>query len=177
MKIVGETNLPIVEDEIQFIGKLFALEDKPDLFNYRLFVGQVEETFGPRNLHRDPRATGKCRAAFIPDPSLRTQPISSEESSKCQQIIDRMHKYVTTRRMEIRQQFEDYDKFPHRNYITRAQFRQCIGRLGLSTDETELNILCKKYRCTDLDEMNYRAFCSDIGGYYDYNEQEIEWGV
>ena len=109
--------------------------------------------------------SGKYRAAFIQDPSLRTQPISSEESSKCQQIIDRMHQYVTTRRMEIRQQFEDYDKFPHRNYITRAQFRQRIGRLGLSTDET------------DLDEMNYRAFCSDIGGYYDYNEQEIEWGV
>ena len=173
--VVGETNLPIVEDEIQFIGKLFAIEGKPDLFNYRLFVNQVDEIFGPRELHRDPHASGTCRAAYIPDPSLRTTMISNEESRKCDAIIARMHKFVTTRRMEVRQEFEDYDKKPRRNYITRAQFRQCIGRLGLTSDEKELDILCKRYKCTDLDEMNYHAFCNDIGGYQNYDDQGIEW--
>ena len=73
-----------------------------------------------------------------------------------------MANFVATRRMEVRQQFEDYDKRPRRNYITKAQFKQCIGRLGLSSDENELELLCKRYRCTDLDEQNYHAFCNDI---------------
>ena len=163
--VVGETDLPIGEDEIQFIGKLFALEKKPDLFNYRYFVEQVNEIFGPLELHRSPRANPNCRAALIPDPSLRVQPITDDEQILINQVLNRMRNYIMTRRMEIRQQFEDYDRLPKRKYITKSQFKQCIGRLSVPTTEKELELLCKRYKCTDLDEVNYIAFVADVGGY------------
>ncbi|KAK8899790.1 hypothetical protein M9Y10_002112 [Tritrichomonas musculus] len=160
--VVGQLDLPIVEDEIQFIGKLFALESKPDLFNYRLFCQQVDAVFGITDLHKTPTVDGACRASYLPDPSETLSRIDQKEQAQINRIIDRMANFVATRRMEVRQQFEDYDKRPRRNYITKAQFKQCIGRLGLSSDENELELLCKRYKCTDLDEQNYHAFCNDI---------------
>jgi hypothetical protein len=73
-----------------------------------------------------------------------------------------MHNDVVTKRMNIEEQFMDYDRAPRKNYITKQQFKQCIARLGLSTNPREFDVLCKKYRCTDLDDMNYNAFCNDI---------------
>lgn len=172
--VVGETNLPIVEDEIQFIGKMFAVEGHSDLFNYRDFLDIVDQIFYTKDLHRNPTMRPNETVSFIPDPSVSTSVIPPADEYRAAAIIERMRNFVTTRRMEIRQQFEDYDKAPPRNYITRAQFRQCIGRLGLTSDSNELDILCKKYRCTELDEMNYRAFCTDVGGYLDYHEQQLQ---
>ena len=79
---------------------------------------------------------------------------------------------VRMRRMNIKDQFEDYDRYPHKNYITKQQFKQCIARLGLSSDPKEFEILCKKYKCTDLDDMNYHAFVNDIDVEVKSN---IEW--
>ena len=160
--VVGQLELPIVEDEIQFIGKLFALEKKPDLFNYRLFCQQIDRIFGINDLHKTPSVDGTCRASYIPDPSLRLSDITPAEQAEINNIINRMAHFVATRRMEVRQQFYDFDRYPHRNYITKAQFKQCIGRLGLSSDDRELELLCKRYKSTDLDEQNYHAFCDDI---------------
>jgi Ca2+-binding EF-hand superfamily protein len=160
--VVGQLDLPLTEDEIQFTGKLFVLEGKPDLLNYRLFCDQVNEVFGVTELHRTPSKDGVCRATYLPDPSLRVNDVVDQESQRIDAIIKRMQRFVSTRRVAVRQQFDDYDRAPHRNFITKAQFKQCIGRLGLSSDDDEMELLCKRYRCTDLDEQNYHAFCKDI---------------
>jgi Ca2+-binding EF-hand superfamily protein len=160
--VVGQLDLPMSEDEIQFTSKLFALEAKPDLVNYRLFCQQINDIFGVTELHRTPSHDGICRAAYLPDPSLRLNEMEGNDRAAVERIIQRMQYFVSTRRINVRQQFEDYDRAPHRNYITKTQFRQCIGRLGLTNDQGELELLCKKYRCTDLDEQNYNAFCNDV---------------
>jgi Ca2+-binding EF-hand superfamily protein len=160
--VIGQLDLPLSEDEIQFVGKLFALETKKDLFNYRLFCDQINKIFGVSALHRTPSRDGICRASYLPDPSMRLNEMETEERLRVDKLIKRMQQYVSTRRVEVRQQFEDYDKAPHRNYVTKAQFKQCVGRLGLTNDDTELELLCKRYRCTGLDEQNYNAFCNNI---------------
>jgi len=169
--VIGEIDIPLSEDEIQFVIRMFSFEKQPDLFNYREFCDQVDTVFGKKNLHRDPHASASCIASNF---SKETESLSQIENEEIIKVLSRMRNRVTTRRMEILHQFEDYDKSPHRNFITKAQFRQCIGRLGLSSDEKELNLLCKKYKCTDLDEMDYQAFCNDVGGFVEYSNQLIE---
>jgi Ca2+-binding EF-hand superfamily protein len=160
--VAGQLDLPLSEDELQFVSKLFALESKPDLFNYKLFCDQINEIFGVPKLHRTPSRDATCRAAYLPDPSTRLNEMSPEAQRKVDKIIQRMQHFVSTRRVECRHQFDDYDKAPHRNYVTKAQFKQCVGRLGLTNDDEELELLCQRYRCTDLDEQNYLAFVNDI---------------
>ena len=160
--VVGEIDMPLTEDEMQFVGKLFALQDKPDLFNYRLLCEQINQVFGVKDLHRTPSHDATCRAAYLPDPSLTTTEVNSQERQAVDRIIQRMQRYISTRRQEVRAEFQDYDRVPHKNYITKTQFKRCISRLNLSTDENELELLARRYRCTDLDECNYNAFCNDI---------------
>jgi Ca2+-binding EF-hand superfamily protein len=160
--VVGQLDFPLTEDDIQFTTKLFACEDKPDLVNYRLMCEQINEIFGVGDLHRTPSKDATCRASHLPDPSLRLTDLDPGVKEKIRTIVDRMAKFVSTRRMEVRQQFEDYDRAPKKNYITKAQFKQGIARLGLSSNEDELELLCLRYKCTELDEQNYHAFCNDI---------------
>jgi Ca2+-binding EF-hand superfamily protein len=160
--VVGQLDLPMCEDEIQFVSKLFALENKSDLVNWRYFCEQIDDIFGATKLHRTPSRDANCRAAYLPDPSLRMTDVNARERELVDTLIKRMQRQVAMRRMEVRQQFDDYDRRPHRNFITKAQFKQCVGRLGLTRDENEMELLCKRYKCTDLDEQNYHAFCNDV---------------
>jgi Ca2+-binding EF-hand superfamily protein len=166
--VVGQLDLPVSEDEIQFTTKLFALEVQPDLVNYRLFCQQIEEVFGVSDLHRTPSKDGTCRASYLPDPSLRLTEVTGEKKAKVDAVIERLQRLVATRRVDVKQQFESYDRAPHRNFVTKAQFKQCVSRLGFALQDEELEVLCEKYKCTDLDEMNYGAFCSDVQALCDW---------
>jgi Ca2+-binding EF-hand superfamily protein len=166
--VVGQLDLPLSEDEIQFTTKLFALEAQPDLVNYRLFCQQIDDIFGVTDLHRTPARDATCRASYLPDPSLRLNEIDSRQQEKVDRIIERLQRLVATRRVEVKQQFQDYDKAPHRNFVTKAQFKQCIGRLGFALTDDELELLCQRYKCTDLDEANYNAFCNDVQAMCDW---------
>lgn len=160
--VIGQTDLPLTSYQIDFLIKIFTVPDKEDMFDYRTFCHQVNKIFGKTELQKKPVDKGKPKTQALPDPSATLQALPSQEQMRIGQIIERMKRMVITRRMNIREQFADYDKAPHKNFITKQQFKQCIARLGLSTDPREFDVLCKKYRCTDLDDMNYQAFCNDI---------------
>jgi Ca2+-binding EF-hand superfamily protein len=166
--VVGQLDLPLSEDDIQFTTKLFALESHPDLVNYKLLCQQVDDIFGVTDLHRTPARDATCRASYLPDPSLRLSDVQGPKKDKVDQVVARLQKLVATRRVEVKQQFEDYDRAPHRNYVTKAQFKQCVGRLGFFLNDEELELLCERYKCTDLDETNYKAFCDDIQALCDW---------
>jgi hypothetical protein len=103
-----------------------------------------------------------ARSQANPDPSGTLQPLTASEEAQFKNLLERMRYIVDTRRMNIKEQFKDYDKRPRKSYITKQQFKQSIARLGLVTESGELDLLCKKYTCTDLDDMNYLAFCQDV---------------
>jgi hypothetical protein len=149
-------------EEIDYCINLFRVPDTNDMFDYRSFCHQINKIFEKKELEKKPVDKGKPRVTALPDPSATMQPLETYDDSKLTAILARMKNLVTTRRMNIREQFADYDKAPHKNFITKQQFKQCIARLGLSTDPGEYDVLCKRYRCTDLDDMNYHAFCDDI---------------
>lgn len=159
--VVGQAELPLTADEIELCLSEYADPNSNDLFNYRGFCAKVNEVFGPVELNRTP-LTAPSPVRVKPEPSKTIQTLSPQEEQFVQTILRRMKYIVTTRRMNIRDQFEDYDRKPYKNYITKQQFRQSISRLGLSTNRDELDVLCKKYKNTDLDEVNYMQFCNDI---------------
>ncbi|EAX86672.1 EF hand family protein [Trichomonas vaginalis G3] len=159
--VVSQAELPLTADEIDLCLEEYADPKSNDLFNYRSFCAKVNEVFGPTELNRTP-LTAPVPVRIKPEPSKTIQNLTPQEEQTVNSILRRMKYVVTTRRMNIRDQFEDYDRKPYKNYITKQQFRQSISRLGLSTNRDELDILCKKYKNTDLDEVNYIQFCKDI---------------
>lgn len=160
--VVGQTSLPLESEQIDFLINMYRVEGTNDMFDYRAFCHQLNKIFGKRELCKKPVDKNKPRTRALPDPSTTLQTLDTSDERKLDQILSRMRYMIKTRRMNIREQFEDYDKMPHKNYITKQQFRQCVARLGLTTDPKEFEVLCKKYKCTDLDDMNYQSFCDDI---------------
>lgn len=160
--VIGQCNLPITEEQIESIINEFRVPDQNDLFNYRQFCAQINKVFGPTELEKKPLNDGSPIVRAIPDPSKTIQGLASDDIRRINRILDRMKYMIRTRRMNIKEQFTDYDYAPRKNYITKQQFKQSITRLGLTTNPTELDLLCSKYRCTDLDDMNYQAFIDDV---------------
>ena len=159
--VVGQAELPLTGDEIEFCLSEWEDPERKDMFNYRNFLKEVNAVFGPTELAKTPLKDPSL-PGVIPEPSKTIQTLTPTEENFVQIIMRRMKEKVSTRRMNIRDQFEDYDRKPHKRYITKQQFRQSIARLGLSTDKYELDALCKKYKNTDLDEVNYDQFCIDL---------------
>jgi hypothetical protein len=135
-----------------------------DLFDYRMFFHPANQIFWRTDLQRKRIDQVQSKVAALPDSSATMQSLSPQDEEKITEILGRMKNLVITRRMNIREQFADYDRAPHKNFITKQQFKQCIARLGLSTNPREYDVLCKRYRCTEFDDMNYHAFCDDIEG-------------
>jgi Ca2+-binding EF-hand superfamily protein len=160
--VVGQTDLPLTALQIDICLERFAVPGTDDMRNYREFCRQINEISGTKDLNRTPLDGGMAHSAALPDPSNTIQPLSDRDEEQLKKLLGRMKVQVVARRMNIREQFKDYDKKPRKSYITKQQFKQSIARLGLATEPAEFDILCKKYRCTDLDDMNYQAFCQDI---------------
>lgn len=157
--VVGEVNLPLTADQIDTVLREFEVDGD---FDYRSFCREVNKIFGPTELNRSPIEQETFKTRALPDPSETLQKLDSSLETELNQILSRMRQTVVTRRMNIREQFADYDRSPHKNYITKQQFKQSIARLGLTHDPHEFDVLCKHYRCTDLDDMNYQQFCRDV---------------
>ena len=160
--VVGQTDLPLTSEQIDIILDTFTVPNQEDLFDYKSFCKDINDVFYVPELQKKPLDDGLAKSRALPDPSMTLQKLNERDEEECQNILKRMRYLVLTRRMNIREQFMDYDSRPRKNYITRQQFKQSIARLGLSASPAEFNILCKKYRCTDLDDMNYQQFCNDI---------------
>lgn len=160
--VIGQTDLPLEATEIDYLIQMFRVQGTDDMFDYRTFCHKLNKIFGKRELCKKPVDNGKPKAQALPDPSTTLQSLDNVDQRQLLSILERMRTMVRMRRMNIKDQFEDYDRYPHKNYITKQQFKQCIARLGLSSDPKEFEILCKKYKCTDLDDMNYHAFVNDI---------------
>ena len=160
--VVGQTDLPLTEKDIETCLDIFTVPGQEDLFDYKTFCKEISTIFYVSDLVKNPLDSGMTRSRALPDPSNTLQRLCERDEDDLARILKRMKYTVLTRRMNIKEQFTDYDKHPRKNYITKQQFKQSIARLGLSSNPTELDLLCKKYRCTDLDDMNYNQFCNDI---------------
>lgn len=162
--VIGQTNLPLTPSQMDVVALRFTPPGEPDMFDYKSFCAEVNAIFGPTQIVKDPTGQFDKFVKANPDPSATLQTLQAQDDLKIKRILSRMKTDVVSKRLNIVEQFMDYDKMPRKNYVTKQQFKQCIARLGLSTNPAEYDVLCKKYRCTDMDDMNYMAFCRDIGG-------------
>jgi Ca2+-binding EF-hand superfamily protein len=160
--VVGQANLPLTAEQIEICIQTFLLSEADGLVNYRDFCGEINEIFGVRHLNRTPLNQSIPISHAEPDPSSTLQRLCERDEEQLRGVLKKMKDMVTNRRMNIREQFMDYDTQPRKCYITKQQFKQSIARLGLTTSPGEFDLLCRKYRCTDLEEQNYLAFCNDV---------------
>jgi Ca2+-binding EF-hand superfamily protein len=160
--VCGQAELPLTPEQIDTVLKTFSVDGKDDMFNYREFCDAVNVVFGPTELNRTPLQPGLTHVETRPDPSETLCPLPDDEEREFQLLLQRMRSDVITKRMNVREQFWDYDHKPRKCFISMQQFKQSIARLGLASKPRELEILSKHYCCTDLNDMNYAAFCNDV---------------
>jgi hypothetical protein len=118
--------------------------------------------FGPTELNRKPLNPGTPKVVVRPDTSETVQTLQGIEQREFEEVAERLRKIVVNRRINLRQQFYDYDYKPRKCFVTCQQFKQSLARLGLTNKEGDYAILCKRYRCTDMNDMNYVQFCRDM---------------
>jgi Ca2+-binding EF-hand superfamily protein len=160
--VCGQVSLPLTSEQIDVCLECFTAPDDPDLFNYREFCKKVNKVFGPTELNRKPLNPGTPKAVVAPDISHTVQTLNRDDEPQFRELIERLKKLVANRRINLREQFYDYDYRPRKCYVTLQQFKQSLARLGLTTDSKDFEILCKRYRCTDMNDMNYVLFCRDV---------------
>jgi Ca2+-binding EF-hand superfamily protein len=160
--VCGQAELPLTEEQIEICLRTFAVPGTPDLFNYRTFCAQVNEVFGPTELNKTPLRPRPSRELPQSNPSETVRRLPEAEEIELQAVLTRMKREVIARRINVKEQFWDYDKRPRKSFISMQQFKQCIARLGLATRPREFDVLCDHYSCTDMNDMNYLAFCRDI---------------
>jgi hypothetical protein len=173
--VVGQVHLPLSAQQIEVCLETFAVPGTDNLFNDRAFCIEIDEIFGVKELQKIPLSSGATVSQTLPDPSGTLQPLSQKEEEQFARLLERMRLQVNTRRMNIKEQFMDYDKKPRKSFITKQQFKQSIARLGLVSDPAECDLLCKKYQCTELDDMNYQAFCHDVDPHENSSEQVADF--
>jgi Ca2+-binding EF-hand superfamily protein len=160
--VCGQAELPLTAEQIEICLRAFAVPNTPDLVNYRNFCAQVNAIFGPTELNRTPLQPRASHVLTRPDPSTTLRKLPDAEEAELQAILTRMRRDVVTRRMNVKEQFWDYDTKPRKSFISMQQFKQCIARLGLATRPREFEVLCKHYSSTNMNDMNYMAFCNDV---------------
>ncbi|KAJ1629131.1 hypothetical protein T492DRAFT_841071 [Pavlovales sp. CCMP2436] len=124
---------------------------------YIVLVNYLEQT--APGMERTPMASVPTLAASVRKP-LPT--LSLELEAEVEHILERIRAQVSINRLEVRQPFDDFAhndnsaKMIHR--VTRAQFRQVLGRLHVELTNEEAELLAAKLDTHKDGSVNYVEF-------------------
>lgn len=158
--ILSLLNFHMTEDEIQVLTHYYARGD--DSMNYVRLCDDVEKDLFCGPLEANP--TGKPPPPFdlFAAKEGKKPTLSDSESQVITEAEDRIKRRVKHRGISLLPQLRSYDKY-NRLVITDNQFRRAMVTLGFEIQESDLNVLMKKY-CINgsLSRFAYRDFCSSI---------------
>lgn len=151
----------LAEREYAALAERFAAPPARDgMVAYGELVALLDRAFVVPDMERDPTATvTPLTAAAIRKPLLV---LSAADEALCAAVLARIARQVALRRLEVKQPFDDFAhddnsaKMIHR--VTRAQFRQVLGRLQLELSNAEAEALMAKFNTHNDGGVNYIEF-------------------
>jgi len=130
---------------------------------WKQFVADVNRVFNTSGLEKTPNQLAPPLPPQLPRPKAN---LSSEELGMCELILSRLREYCSTRRVLVKPFFADaeYNRRSMRvvDHITKAQFSQCVNRLGLTLNNDELSLLQRRFDDKGDGFVNYVDFASAV---------------
>ena len=157
---------PISQAEFELLVQAYGV-DKPGVVHvqWKKCVDDINTIFNSKldDLERNPAHDAPPSPAIIPRPVAKLDAMEEEQVA---QTLARFRHLVNTRRILIKPFFQD-GEFNRRSmrvvdHITKAQFAQCLSRLGLECNATELQLLQKKYDDKGDGFINYVHFTREV---------------
>jgi len=134
-------SLKLSEDEEKALNLKYGLTNNGKI-NYKNFCDVIEEHFNPRRLDAPPESQKKQALEFL-GTVRSTRPLATESEARIVSLLRRMQQYYNVRGINLRTQYEDFDRH-HRGVISESQFyRNFPGPTDV--EEEDMKLLVEKY--------------------------------
>lgn len=156
------------EEESALCMKYGLMQDGK--INYKKFCQAIELHFDPKNIHQSPEVQERVPLEYLG--TLRSKrPMTVDAEARLVEILRRMQQYYNVRGINLRTQYEDFDKH-HKGVITESQFyRSFPGPVDVS--EEDMKTLVEKYNDPNTPGLvNYLNLHHDVQAVHKYVQQE-----
>ena len=155
---------PLSQQDCELLIRSYAVDKSGQTHVlWKQFVGDVSKVFTVSGLEKMPLEQAPPLPPQLPRPKASITP---EEAEAAESILARMREYCRTRRVLVKPFFADaeYNRRSMRvvDHITKAQFAQCVNRLGLALNNDELELLQRKFDDKGDGFVNYVDFACSV---------------
>ncbi|CAG5122336.1 unnamed protein product [Candidula unifasciata] len=164
-------SLKLNEEEERELCRKYGIS--PDgRINYKQFCHAIDVNFDPQNVYMPPESQKNEPLEYLG--TLRTKrPLPVDSESRLVEILRRLQQYCKIRSINLKYQYEDFDKH-HKGVITESQFyRNFPG--PVDTSDEDMKVLVEKY--TDPSQpgfINYLNLHNDILAVHRFVAKEKE---
>jgi len=157
-------HLPLSQSDVELLVRSYAVDKSGQTHVlWKQFVSDVNRIFNIARLEKTPLVAAP---PLPPHPARPKATLSAEEEYAVESILSRLRTHVSNRRVLVKPFFADaeYNRRSMRvvDHITKAQFGQCVNRLGLQLNNDELALLCRKFDDVGDGFVNYVTFATSI---------------
>lgn len=169
-RILNGLNINLTDKEFKEFLKVYHVDadgGREERIKWMDFCEDVDKVFTIKELEKDPllRVGQIEKTVFEP---IRHSALSftPQEEATLAELIQGFRDVITTKRLHLKPQFEDFD-ITKIGYVTKNQFVRILKQFELfPPTETHLNLLLKKYMDRgNLADVNYYEFIRDVDKY------------
>jgi Ca2+-binding EF-hand superfamily protein len=169
-RILHNLSLTLSENEYKQIVKTYGLDpvgSREERIKWMDFCEDIDKVFTLKELEKDPlRRVDQIEKTVFEPVKHSALSFTPEESDQFYQLLRGYQEAITTKRLHLKPQFEDFD-ITKIGYVTKNQFCRILKQFDLTPPTDSLfNLLLKKYMDRgNLDEVNYYEFIRDVDQY------------
>ncbi|KER31253.1 LOW QUALITY PROTEIN: hypothetical protein T265_13008 [Opisthorchis viverrini] len=140
------------------IDAIIARHANDDGFDYRGFLEVLDPPSPEEIEYKYPERLKTLQMTnILGKKRLEMEPVLRDTEG----VLDQIKAEVYRRRIRLSDWFRDHDKLNH-GYMPRSTFRRCLGVLPLSIGETAMNMVEDRYKGSQPETIDWRAFCAEI---------------
>jgi len=157
-------HLPLSQAEVETLVRSYSVDKSGQVHVlWKAFASDINKVFNTEALERTPTVAAPSNPPALP---LVSAQLSASEEEVVESVLARLRSYCSTRRILVKPFFADaeYNRNSMRvvDHVTRAQFEQCLSRLGLQLNGDELLLLERKFDDFNDGFVNYVLFACAV---------------
>ena len=169
-RILGTLNLALTENEYKELIKVYGIDSvgsREERIKWMNFCEDIDKVWTLKELEKDPLCrVGQIDKTVFEPVKHSALSFTPEENQHLDQILRGYQEVITTKRLHLKPQFEDFD-ITKIGYVTKNQFCRILKQFSLTPPSDALfNLLLKKYMDKgNLSDVNYYDFMRDVDRY------------
>uniref|UniRef100_A0A7S3KPW0 EF-hand domain-containing protein n=1 Tax=Euplotes crassus TaxID=5936 RepID=A0A7S3KPW0_EUPCR len=148
-------------EEFDFLTEKYKTDT--GMVKYRDFVENIDQIFTIKGIDKMPSAkVPQIDKKTVLAKSKKHLEFDNDEQQSMYEIIEAYQNVVSTRRLNLKPIFQDFDRTKC-GHITKTQFVRVLNQLGIDLSHEVLSNLLKRYMDKgNADEVNYFEFINDV---------------